>query len=204
MLEELEIPYELQRLDAAARENRQPAYLALNPTAHVPTLVDDGQRIFRSLAIVLYLADRYGIAKGLAPAVDGADRGAYLMWTTFSIVTVEKELAIYDRHSRRLPPEERVGPVAAAAKSGFADAVAPVADALAGQPYLVGGRFSAADLLMASVLDWARDLGLLAAHPGCRTMPGTSWRGRRRCGRAPTSLRLRMKDLRAWSKFSAA
>jgi len=164
ILEELAIPYELHRLDVGAKESRQAAYLALNPTGHVPTLVDGDQVVYKSLAVVLYLADRYGAARGLAPAVDAADRGAYLTWTTYAIGTIEKELAIYDRHTRRLPAGERVAAVAEAAKRDFAEALGPVEAALAGKEHLVGGRFTAADVMMVSVLEWAAELGLLAGH----------------------------------------
>lgn len=164
MLEELELPYQLHRLDVQAKENKQAPYLALNPTGHVPTLVDGDQVVYKSLAIVLYLGDRYGVAKSLAPAADAKERGKYLTWTTYAIATIEKELAMYDRHTRRLPEGERIASVAASAKQSFLEATAPLEQALAGKTTLLA-QFSGADVLTVSVLEWAKELGVLAGRP---------------------------------------
>jgi glutathione S-transferase len=163
MLEELAIPYQLHRLDVEAKEHKQAAYLALNPTGHIPTLVDGDQVVYKSLAIVLYLGDRYGVPKGLAPAADDKERGKYLTWTTYAIATLEKELALYDRHTRRLPEGERVASVAAAAKRSFLEAIAPLEQALPGKTTLLA-RFSGADVLTVSVLEWAKEIGVLAGR----------------------------------------
>src|SRR4051812_38566099 len=58
-LEEIEIPYALQRLDLAAGDQRKPEYLKVNPRGRVPALVVDGQPVTEVLAILTYLAYRY-------------------------------------------------------------------------------------------------------------------------------------------------
>src|SRR5690242_11716885 len=68
-LEELGVPYEKIKLDLTAGDQKKPEYLALNPNGKVPLFVDEeGRPIFESLAILLYLGERYGVAKGLYPA----------------------------------------------------------------------------------------------------------------------------------------
>src|SRR5688572_14622587 len=75
MLEEIGVPYELWPVDLEAP--RPPDYFKLNPNGKVPTLVaKDGQAIYESAAICLYLADRHPEA-GLAPALDDPLRGLY-------------------------------------------------------------------------------------------------------------------------------
>jgi glutathione S-transferase len=165
LLEELEVPHELIRLDPRAGQNREPAYLALNPTGHVPTLVDDdGQAIFESLAICLHLGDRFP-DKGLAPRVGHPERGRYLQWAVFSMVSLEKSVDLYNKHTRRLPEPERVPSVAASMARTFHDDAAVVEDALREREWLVGGRFTVADLMVSATLGWAKILGLLEGHP---------------------------------------
>jgi glutathione S-transferase len=164
LLEELEVPYELVRLDPAARENRRPEYLALNPTGHVPTLVDGDQPIFESLAICLYLADKFP-EKGLAPAPSDPGRGAYLQWAVYSMVSLEREVDTLTSHTVALPQDQRVAAVADTARKNLLDAAAHVEAALEGKEYLAGDRFSAADVMTSSVLGWAKLIGVLADRP---------------------------------------
>lgn len=60
LLAQLALPHEVVTVDLAAGENKQPAYLALNPRGQVPLLEDDGEWIWDSQAILVYLARRYG------------------------------------------------------------------------------------------------------------------------------------------------
>jgi glutathione S-transferase len=76
-LEELGIPYDKVKVDLAAGDQKKPAYLALNPNGKVPLVVDDGTPIFESLAILIYLGERYGVEKGLFPP-GWAERGEAL------------------------------------------------------------------------------------------------------------------------------
>src|SRR5216684_3336120 len=72
LLEELEVPYELVKLDLSKQESRTPAYLALHPFGEVPVLVDGDVTLFESSAICLYLADRFP-EKRLAPSLGSPD-----------------------------------------------------------------------------------------------------------------------------------
>jgi glutathione S-transferase len=164
LLEEIGAPYEIVRLDVAARENRKAEYLALNPLGHVPTLVDGAVVIYETLAIGLYLADRFP-DKRLAPAPDSPQRGLYLQWMAFSVVTVERVVEQLDDHVRRLPEADRQPRLADAARARFAELAQVVDGALGDREFLVGSDFSAADVMMASTLGWARRFGLLEGFP---------------------------------------
>ncbi len=164
MLEELEIPYELHRLDPSVRENRQPPYLALNPLGTVPTLVDGDVVVYESLAICLYLADKFP-DKGLAPPPGSPERGPYYQWSVFSMVTLEKGLDLVNLHTVRLPEDKRIPQAAEMGRARFLEAAAVLDQALADREYLVGGRFTTADLVTGAVLGWGKLFGLLGDHP---------------------------------------
>ena len=79
-LEEMALPYELVPVDTRKGEQHTPAFLAINPNAKVPAIVDDGTAIFDSNAILLYLAEKTG--KFLGPK-SGPKRGELLSWMMF-------------------------------------------------------------------------------------------------------------------------
>ncbi len=85
---ELEIPHTLHKLDLAAGDHKQPAYLALNPAGVVPTLVIDGQPVTEAAAIALHLVDAYP-ARGFAPAPGTLARAAYYQWMFFLANTMQ-------------------------------------------------------------------------------------------------------------------
>jgi GSH-dependent disulfide-bond oxidoreductase len=78
LLEELGLPYEALPVDTRKGEQHLPAFLALNPNAKVPVIVDDGVTVFDSNAILLYLAEKHG---QFVPAA--AERGPLLSWLMF-------------------------------------------------------------------------------------------------------------------------
>ena len=86
LLEELGQPFELVVLDLKKGEQRQPAYLAINPMGKVPvikhTTAAGDTIITESAAICTYLADEFPVAK-LAPAIGDPARGTYLRWMFF-------------------------------------------------------------------------------------------------------------------------
>src|SRR5260221_12614182 len=82
LLEELGAPYELHVLNMKADEQRQPAYLALNPMGKVPAIKHGDAFITEQVAIFIYLADLFPEA-GLAPAIGDPVRGPHLRWLLY-------------------------------------------------------------------------------------------------------------------------
>jgi glutathione S-transferase len=101
-LEELGVPYEYVQLDRAKGEHKAPEFLAVNPNAKVPAIVDDGVAYFESLAIALHLGERYGVARGLWPR-DGQDRADALSWSVWSLVELQYNLREYIYHGLASP-----------------------------------------------------------------------------------------------------
>ncbi|CAN7609078.1 glutathione binding-like protein [Pseudoduganella sp. LjRoot289] len=83
-MEELELMHELRLLDLNAGEQHQPDYVAMSPNHKIPLLVDDGQAIFESGAILVHLADQAG---RLLPK-EGAARSAVLQWLFLQMASV--------------------------------------------------------------------------------------------------------------------
>lgn len=155
MLEEVGIAFELRRLDLAAREHKSAAYLAVNPMGKVPALVWDGVAITESAAICAFLADAVPAA-GLAPPIGDPARGPYLRWMFWGAGCLEP--AIVDRVLQR--------PTGLSRTLGYGDfdtVMRVLADALLPGPWLLGDRFSAADVLMGAGLRWAIHAGHLEA-----------------------------------------
>src|SRR4051812_21517429 len=142
MLEELEVPFELVRLDPKKGDNKTPQYLAINPTGKVPALVDGELKMFESAAIVAYLADKYG---KLAPPIGSPERAAYYQWLFFGMTTLEQPVSLYEKHSGSLPPGEQVA--AQEAKSALERALVALEKGLGDREWLLG-TFTAADIIV--------------------------------------------------------
>lgn len=158
LLEELGVPWEKVTLDLSGRAHKTSAYLALNPNGLVPTLEDGDTVVFESLAIALYLADRFSQA-GLAPPLDSPVRGKYLTWMVWSMATLEAAVAeVYLEQVR--PADQQSAAALAAGREKFKEAARVLSGELTAT-YLLGDSFSAADVLLGGVLSFAGMLGLL-------------------------------------------
>ena len=150
MLEELGEPYELVILGDRASRLADREHMARHPMGRVPVLEDDGGPVFESGAICLYLADKYPQA-GLLPPAGTYERGLVFQWSFFAYTELQ---------ARALQIRLAGSPEAAEAPTKtLRDAVAAVDRALEGKEFLVGDRFSIADLLVGTALSAARRLG---------------------------------------------
>lgn len=157
LLEELEVPYELRRVDFAGGEHRRPEFGAIHPLHKLPVLEIDGRRVLESGAMCVWLADRFA-ERGLAPALDAPERPAYLQWFFFASAHLEPPLLEAFR--------ARDDATRARARETFSAAARVVEAALAdGRPFLLGDRFAACDVAVGEVTGWARAMGALEAHP---------------------------------------
>lgn len=143
LLEEIGVPYELEvvtiRRGDGSGEDAGPKYREIHPHAKVPALAHDGEVVFETPAIALYLTDLFAEAD-LGPRVGEKGRGRYLTWLAYSTGVIEpamleKFLKIPHRYGTFGwgPPEE---------------VEAVLARALAVGPYLLGDKFSAADVVI--------------------------------------------------------
>lgn len=157
LLEELGVPHRLHALNMRAGAHLQAAYRSVNPMGKVPAIRHGEAVVTEQAAVYLYLADLFPEA-GLAPATTDPARATYLRWMVFYGSCFEP--AVIDRHLKRDP-----GPRAMSAYADYDSVIARVTEALAPGPYLLGGRFSAADILWGSALGWTTGFGLVAPDP---------------------------------------
>lgn len=157
LLEELGLRHRVHVLNMKTGEQRQPAFLAVNPLGKVPAVLHHGQLVTEQVAIFIYLAD-LAPAAGLAPALDDPMRGPYLRWLAFYAACYEP--ALVDQALKREP-----GP-AAMSPYGSCEAVwQTITSAVEAGPYLLGDRFTAADVLWGTALGWGLQFGLVPRHP---------------------------------------
>jgi glutathione S-transferase len=139
LLEELEAPYTIQLVTTRSRDGSGSVDPA-NPHPHgkVPAISDDGVVVFESPAIALYLTDRFPKNR-LGPQVGDAERGAYLSWLAYYTGVLEP--AFMSKFMNVEVPRGTAGWVA------VEEAMPAVLQRLGRGPYLLGERFSAADVL---------------------------------------------------------
>lgn len=164
LLEELGVPYEKINLDLAAGEHKKPEYLAIHPLGAVPALVDGDVTMFESIAICMYIADKY-LERGMAPAHGTPERAAYYQWMLFAATTLEPAISKYGAHTSYYPAEQRRADEVTAAQASLDTAAAPLAKAIARTGFVVGDHFTAADVIIGALLLWAGSMKMLAAHP---------------------------------------
>ena len=152
MLEEVGADYDLRPIDFEKGDNRTPEFLSVNPMGKIPTIVDRGTVITETAAIIAYLADRFPDA-GLAPAPGTPERGTYYRWLFFGAGCIEP--AMLDKMFQR-PDVERKGAIG---YGSYDDTVDTIEKALQPGPYLLGDKFSAADVYIASELGWGGMFG---------------------------------------------
>jgi len=155
-LEEIDAEYEYVKVDLFKGEGRSPSYLAINPAGKVPVLVDGDITLTESVAILNYLGEKFP-GSGLVPAFGQLQaRGEFFRWCCFVLSELEQPLWTIARHRFVLPPDKRVPAVLATAEWEFGVAAQVLATQLQDRDYAVGGSFSAADILIAHTLSWAR------------------------------------------------
>jgi glutathione S-transferase len=141
MAEELGIPYETISVDLSAP--RDPAFLKVNPNGRLPAIDDDGFYLFESMAINLYLAKKHG--GPLTPRDLGED-AKMIQWSFWAVSELEKPGLDYLMHTMFLPPEKRDASIPGKALETLKRPIAVLDEALEASGYLVGDRFTAADL----------------------------------------------------------
>jgi len=161
-LEELGVPYE--HLPMPTTDAKSPAHLKLNPNGHVPVLEDDGAVVWESMAINLYLADKYG-RNSLFPS-DPAGRAEAYKWSFWAMTEVEPHLITIMRNRVMNAPENRDEKAAQAAVEALKSPLNALEESLKGKEYLLGKNFMIADLNVAAVMSWIPMMKLdLSAWP---------------------------------------
>ncbi len=163
VLQELGVPFESILVQPQSPESRTPEFRRMNPSGKLPLLVDGDFAITESVAICLYLADKFP-EKKLFPT-DLRERGEAYRWLLFAATEVEQPLWRIARNTFLYPEAERVAADIPIAMREATEAAAIVDAHLAGREFMVGGHATIVDFVMAYTLDWAEAVGCLAGAP---------------------------------------
>jgi glutathione S-transferase len=157
LAEELGAPYDLHEVNMKAGEQRSEAYLKINPLGKVPAVRHNDAIVTEQVAIYIYLADLYPDA-GLAPAIGDPLRASYLRWLVYYAACYEP--ALMDKAMKREP-----SPRVSCPYGDFDEMLATILGPVAAGPYLLGERFSAADLLWGQGLRLGAMFKILPKNP---------------------------------------
>ncbi len=149
MMEEAGAPYERVLIDIRKGAQNTPAYHAINPMEKVPALTDGDAALAESAAICAYVADRVPAA-GLAPPIGDPKRGRYLHWLFFAAGCIE---AAYTEKVTKASPT-----TFSAGWGSFDRVIGVIEEAVATGPWLLGERFSAADVMVGADVYYGIDI----------------------------------------------
>ena len=165
MLEELGVPYELVRLSMEKGEHKSPEYRKIHPLGAVPahpTLTGDAPI---TASGPLSIPGRASAPGASTTSLGTSARAAYEQWLFFGMATFEEPLVKMFLHTMLLPPEQRSTRAADEARARAGEVVKVLEDALADRPYLLGAEFSAADVVVGSLVSWSAFMGVLEGFP---------------------------------------
>ncbi|WP_165214614.1 glutathione S-transferase family protein [Affinirhizobium pseudoryzae] len=129
-----------------------PAFLAINPMGAIPSMDDDGVILHESLAINLYLARKYGGTLGPQDLIEDA---AMMQWALFAVTEIEANALKISYASAGEPTEEAKETIEAAARS-LKRPFDVLEHYLAGQDFMIGNRFTVADINTAEIVRYAQ------------------------------------------------
>jgi len=147
-LEEVGAKYE--HVPTSVQQARGSEHLKLNPNGHVPVLDDDGFVVWESMAINLYLAEKYGKSP-LWPSTPQGRAGAY-QWSFWAMTEMEPPMVTLLSNRMFLPPEQRSEQAVKQALETIKAPLSVLENHLKSHEYLLGKEFTIADLNASAVL----------------------------------------------------
>ncbi|MGF1455208.1 MAG: glutathione S-transferase family protein [Alphaproteobacteria bacterium] len=160
LLEELELPYELNKMAFHPKDLKSDEHRQRHPLGRVPVLEDGDVSIYESGAIVEYILERHKNG-GLKPAVDAPEFPSYLQWFHYCEGMVMPPINTIVVQTILLPPERRDETVLAQAQKLLTRSLAPVDENMYGKDYLIGS-FSGADIMLGHSCFMANRMGCVS------------------------------------------
>ena len=162
-LQELGVDFESIPVNLMAGEHRRPEFLKINPAGKIPVLVDGDFVLTESVAIVLYLAEKYP-DKGLIPS-DLIQRAQVNRWLLFAATELEQPLWRISRHTVLYPEDQRLPGDVLLASQEFSAMAGVLEKHMQQRQFIVGDSVTVADFVVAYTLDWANEVQLLDGFP---------------------------------------
>jgi glutathione S-transferase len=166
LAKELGIEFEAVEIDLSCGQHRSPEFLRLNPNGQVPVLDDNGFILYESLAINLYLAKKQG---GPIAAASPQEEALITQWSFWVVNEVEHLLITILEHRMMMPEAERNAALADDAWVRLQKPFTVLEQTLTDRDYLVGNRFTVADLNVTIVMSLINRLQLdITRYPNVR------------------------------------
>ena len=162
-LQELGVDFEPIRVNLVAGEHQRPEFLKINPAGKIPVLVDGDLVLTESVAIVLYLADKYS-NKGLIPT-DLKERAQVNRWLLFAATELEQPLWRISRHTALYREDQRLPGDVILASQEFKAMASVLEEHMQRRHFVVGDSVTVADFVAAYTLDWGNENQLLDDCP---------------------------------------
>jgi len=157
MLREIGAPFEMRFVDRANKAQKSAEYLRLNPNGRIPVLVDGDLVLFETAAITLHLVDKFPQA-GLAPEVGTNERAEFYKWMVHLTNTPQAEYRAWFYPHEHVSDEAAVPAAKQAAEQRLYRMFDVISDQLGDKTWLLGDRFSAADLFLFMLIRWGRGM----------------------------------------------
>jgi glutathione S-transferase len=162
-LQELGVGFEAVTVNLVKGEHTRPEFRSLNPAGKLPVLVDDDFVLTESVAIVVYLAEKYPRPR-LLP--DGARERADLnRWMLFTVTELEQPLWRITRQSAIYPEAERLPGDIPIASREFREMASIMESRMRDRQFLMGDDVTVGDFVLAYTLDWGNEFKLLDQCP---------------------------------------
>jgi glutathione S-transferase len=159
-LEEAGIPYEIERISLGGGDHKRPEYLAVHPLGSVPALVDDeGRALIESAAICMHVAE-LDPSRQLVPADGSRARALYYQWILFAMTNLDGVIHPVYLRMLRMPPEHHRSAATDDERAALRRQLSAIGPSIA-DAWLLGDSFSAADVVVGGLLEWAYACGLL-------------------------------------------
>jgi glutathione S-transferase len=170
ILEETGAPYELIETSIDMDQPRPPEMLALNPNGWVPVLVWERGAIYECGAIITFLCDRHP-EFNLAPGVDDPERGLFLQWLFFFSSSIQNAFQMSYYPFRFCSSEQDYASVQQRSVLRLNELWQVVDNAIGDSQWILGDRFSAADIYLFMLVTW---LSREHNHPAVEAFPNVA------------------------------
>ncbi len=159
LLAEMALDYELILVDRKSQAQKAPEYLKLNPTGRIPTLVVNGQAIYESAAICLFLCEQHP-QYGLIPPAATLERAKFYQWLFYLNASLQPELMVYFYPERHTQSSANLAEIKVAQEQRIISMLRHIDEQLKGRRYLLGDQPSACDFILFMLCHWADDFSV--------------------------------------------
>ncbi len=166
-LEEAGLAYEVKPIDFRAADHKKPEYLAMNPNGKVPLLVDGNLRLWESMAINFYIAEKY---KPVLLGKSLEEKAHILKWSFWSLAEYQKPMIDVFIQKVFVPAERRDQSIIDKGLKALEPLHVLLNNHLKDQSFMVGQDFTLADINVATVAKLTRDIGVeLTPYPAIQS-----------------------------------